>query len=88
LVGEFGDLNIEFSGKAEELFIADVSGKIIFRLENKGQNKLFINIAEFPSGMYFIMYQYTKTYISLISVYPAFTSLSLQWFTAWNCVTL
>ena len=54
----FGDLNIEFAGKAEELFIADVNGKIIFRLENKGQNKLFINISEFPSGMYFIMYQY------------------------------
>ncbi len=54
----FGDLNIELTGEAEELFIADISGKIIFRINPKGRLRIFINISEYPSGMYNIMYQY------------------------------
>ncbi|MBX3042588.1 MAG: VWA domain-containing protein [Candidatus Kapabacteria bacterium] len=54
----YGDLNIEFSDLIEELFIADVTGKIIFRLEKKSSNKLFIDISKYPTGMYYIMYQY------------------------------
>lgn len=53
-----GDLNIEFVGTPVELFIADVSGKIIFRLENSNQNRIFIDLSRYPTGVYYLMYQY------------------------------
>jgi hypothetical protein len=54
----FGQINIELSNTAEELFIADISGKIIFRITPNGKTNLLVNLSEFTSGIYFLMYQY------------------------------
>ncbi len=54
----YGEINIEIEGSADELFISDISGKIVYRINPSGQDKLSVNMSEYPSGMYFIMYQY------------------------------
>jgi len=53
----FDILNIEVSGKMEEMFLADVSGKILQRFDIKNQNTFQINLDRFPAGIYFIQYQ-------------------------------
>lgn len=50
-------LNIEVSGKMKEMFLADVSGKILQRFDIKNQNYFQINLGNFPAGIYFIQYQ-------------------------------
>jgi len=50
-------LNIEISGKMEEMYLADVSGKILQRFDIKEQDKFRISLAKYPSGIYFIQYQ-------------------------------
>jgi len=50
-------LNIEISGEMEEMFLADVSGKILQRFDIKNQNNFRINIGRYPAGIYFIQYQ-------------------------------
>ena len=56
----YGVINIELDGEADELFIADMSGKIIFRINPNGQKNFTVNLAEYPSGAYLIMYQYAQ----------------------------
>jgi len=53
----FDILNIEITGKMEEMFLADVSGKILRRFDIKNQNIFQINLDQFPAGIYFIQYQ-------------------------------
>ncbi len=53
-----GFINIELSGKIEELFICDISGKIIFRVENSNQKSLRVDLSDLPNGIYFIKYEY------------------------------
>jgi hypothetical protein len=55
----FGQIKIEISGKAEELFISDISGKVIYRISPNGKTELEIDLSSYPSGMYYIMYQYS-----------------------------
>jgi len=50
-------LNIEFSGTLEEMFLADVSGKILQRFDIKDKNTFRISLSKYPSGIYFIQYQ-------------------------------
>jgi len=53
-----GNLTIEMNGKLEELFLADYSGKILERYIIDGEEKLNINIAQYPSGFYLLQYSY------------------------------
>jgi hypothetical protein len=50
-------VNIEISGDMEEMFLADVSGKILQRFDIKNQNTFTINIGQYPAGIYFLQYQ-------------------------------
>lgn len=49
-----GIVTIELEGESDEIFIADLSGKIIKRFVVNKQKQVQINIGEFPTGMYFI----------------------------------
>ncbi|NPA44029.1 MAG: T9SS type A sorting domain-containing protein, partial [Chlorobi bacterium] len=53
----FDILNIEIVGNIEEMFLADVSGKILQRFNVKNQNRFQINLNKFPAGIYFIQYK-------------------------------
>ena len=53
-----GILKIEFQGDIKELFICDVAGKIVYRIENTRQRYLEVNLMDYPNGMYFIRYEY------------------------------
>jgi len=49
-----GVLTVEIEGDSEELFLADMSGKILKRFLLKNSNRLQIDISDFPTGMYFL----------------------------------
>lgn len=53
-----GILYIELSSNIKELFVADITGKIIFRIENSNMRLLTIDLSDFPNGLYFIKYEY------------------------------
>jgi len=53
-----GKIYLEINGIIEELFVSDLTGKIIQRYEIKASNFVILNIAEFPNGIYFIRYEY------------------------------
>jgi hypothetical protein len=48
-----GILNIETLGKIDELFISDVSGKLITRFDMKNQNNITLNLSDYPNGTYY-----------------------------------
>jgi hypothetical protein len=48
-----GILNIETIGNIEELFISDVSGKLITRIDVKNQNNITLNLSDYPNGTYY-----------------------------------
>ncbi len=50
-------LNIEFSGDMKEMFLADVSGKILQRFDIQKKSSFRISLSKYPSGIYFIQYQ-------------------------------
>ncbi len=50
-------LNIEVSGEMEEMFLADISGKILQRFDIRNQTTFRISLARYPAGIYFIQYQ-------------------------------
>ncbi len=52
-------LNIEVANSNGEIFIADVSGKLIKHIQLNGSSKIDVDLYEFPSGTYFVMYQYS-----------------------------
>jgi hypothetical protein len=49
-------LNIEISGEMKEMFLADISGKILQRFDIENQKTFRISLAKYPSGIYFIQY--------------------------------
>jgi len=51
-----GELKIEIIGEQKELFLADISGKILRRFETNDDEIFEIYIGDFPSGIYFIQY--------------------------------
>lgn len=50
-------LHIEISGNIEDMFLADISGKLLQKFDIKNQNSFQINLRQFPAGIYFIQYQ-------------------------------
>ena len=51
-------LAIEFIGKPELIYIADVSGKTVMQIQVNGRNKIEVDLADLPSGTYLVMYEY------------------------------
>ena len=51
-----GLLNIDVTGKIQELFLCDASGKLLQRFEMHGDDKVQLDISPYPIGIYRIMY--------------------------------
>ncbi len=51
-----GLLNIDVEGKIQELFLCDVSGKLLQRFDVNGEDKLQLDISQYPIGTYRLMY--------------------------------
>ncbi|MCL5992039.1 MAG: carboxypeptidase regulatory-like domain-containing protein [Bacteroidetes bacterium] len=51
-----GELNVELTGQVDEMFIVDITGKILQRFENVGLGKQIVNLKDYPTGIYFIKY--------------------------------
>lgn len=51
-----GIVNIKHSKKINEIYVVDISGKILQRLENNGREIIKVNLGEFPNGIYFLKY--------------------------------
>lgn len=52
-----GPLTLEFEEKFDQVFVVDMNGKILFQLKPNG-TRLQINLAEYPTGAYFLKYSY------------------------------
>lgn len=55
-----GAITVKANRKMDELYVADVSGKIVKRIEMNGQKKKRIDLAELPSGLYLLMYEQSE----------------------------
>ncbi|TAL69820.1 MAG: VWA domain-containing protein [Bacteroidetes bacterium] len=51
-----GELNVELTGQVDEMFVVDITGKILQRFENVGLGKQIVNLKDYPTGIYFIKY--------------------------------
>jgi len=51
-----GIFTIEIDGNIGEIFVTDVSGKIIQRYKTEGEERISVDITSFPSGFYFVRY--------------------------------
>ena len=51
-----GIVNIEHSKKVKEIFVVDISGKILQRYNNYEKDLIKVDLSEFPNGMYFLKY--------------------------------
>lgn len=49
-----GPLTLEVEGNIEEVFLADISGKLLEKYKVADQRKLEINIRNYPNGIYFL----------------------------------
>jgi hypothetical protein len=59
-----GNLTIEIEGNIAELYIADITGKLIEKYKINDQTRLQVNIEKYPSGIYFIQYPYKDKWLS------------------------
>ena len=51
-----GIVNIEHSKKVKEIFVVDISGKILQRYNYYEKDLIKVDLSEFPNGMYFLKY--------------------------------
>lgn len=59
-----GILTVELEGELAELFLADYSEKILERYVIEGEEKIKINLSQYPNGFYFLQYFYKDTWKS------------------------
>jgi hypothetical protein len=59
-----GRLTIEINGNVEQLFLADISGKLLERYNVKGNEKTEINIGKYPVGIYFLQYNFNNKWLT------------------------
>lgn len=55
-----GILHVDYGKAKGEFYISDVMGKLMLKVEADQSGKATIKMTEFPSGVYFIRYQYAK----------------------------
>lgn len=53
-----GELTVELPTGIDVLYVSDISGKLIQRNEVQGQEVVKLDLSMFPSGVYFIKYEY------------------------------
>lgn len=51
-----GIVNIEVKGTLQELFLVDISGKLLQRFELNGEDRIKIDISQYPMGTYRLTY--------------------------------
>jgi hypothetical protein len=51
-----GKLTIEISGNIEEIFLADMSGKLLEKYNTANQERLDLNISQYPNGIYLVQF--------------------------------
>lgn len=59
-----GQIKAEFNCEVEWLYLADLSGKILNRINVQGQKLIDIDLNEYPSGIYMVQYPDEKKWIS------------------------
>jgi hypothetical protein len=59
-----GRLNIDIKGKIDELYLADISGKLLERYQVKERENLEINISKYPVGVYFLQYFFENKWLT------------------------
>jgi hypothetical protein len=51
-----GKLTIEISGSIEEIYLADMSGKLLEKHNTANQERLDLNISQYPNGIYLVQF--------------------------------
>lgn len=59
-----GNLKAEFNVKVDWLYIADLSGKLIQRLNTNGNQVIHVDLNDYPNGLYIIQYPDKDKWIS------------------------
>ena len=52
-----GDLTIEITKMLDELYVTDITGKLIIKMEKLSEGKTSISLNEYPTGIYFLKYK-------------------------------
>lgn len=55
-----GPIRVNISGAIEELFIFDISGKLMMRFELGSKTQLKIDLSDYSTGLYFLKYRYNS----------------------------
>jgi len=53
-----GIIKVEVNGQMNELFVADITGKVLQRYEREEESLITVDISEFPNGIYLLRYEY------------------------------
>jgi hypothetical protein len=53
-----GIIKVEVNGQMNELFVADITGKVLQRYEREDESLITVDISEFPNGIYLLRYEY------------------------------
>jgi hypothetical protein len=53
-----GIIKVEVNGQMNELFVADITGKVLQRYERTAESLITVDISEFPNGIYLLRYEY------------------------------
>lgn len=59
-----GIMTVELDPVVRELYLSDMSGKLIQRWNTEGTERLMIDISQFPSGMYFLGFFHEDQWMS------------------------
>lgn len=51
-----GIITVEIKGKVEELYLTDISGKLIKKIKINGETSMNIDLSDYSSGIYFLKY--------------------------------
>ena len=52
----YGPLTLEVDADIKEVFLADISGKLLEKFKTERKNRLEINISKYPNGIYFLQF--------------------------------
>lgn len=59
-----GIMTVELDPVVRELFLSDMSGKLVQRWSNEGTERMMIDISQFPSGVYFLGFFHEDQWMS------------------------
>lgn len=68
-----GLITVEIKGNVKEIFLADISGKLLEKFDVSGQESLVLDISQYPTGIYFLQYFLDGKWLAgkvLLNSYP------------------